>query len=231
MNRNIIFASCKGQKEKHPYQDFIQVVKSDGYLLAALADGLGSSRFSSRGASLICLILAEQFERGFSSGMTFEDILFEAISSWYDKLDVKGINPKDCLTTSSVLFLKKDERKAYLAQIGDSLLAYRCDGKDVVCLSEDKDFLNETDCIGTSKRSNYHIHEIIFENSLDFLIASDGFGDEIMKDNIGGLFDYFISSYSSVRPDRRGKALKKEIVETMQDKNNDDKSVIFGWIR
>ena len=231
MPYNIIYASCKGKKDGHPYQDFIQVVESDRYTLATLADGLGSSKFSSRGASLICSILAEQFEKGIFTSSSISDILESSISCWYNRLEEKGFSTKDFLTTSSLMFLMKGQKIAYFAHIGDSLLAYRCNGDELVCITEDKDFLNETSCIGTDFWPSYDVKEVAFKESIDFIIASDGFGDEICLENIGGLFDYFIESYSRVKYEKRNKVLKNELVEAMRVKNNDDKSIIFGWIR
>ena len=45
----------------------------------------------------------------------------------------------------------------------------------------------------------------------------------------GSLFDYFKIKYSKLREKKRNSALKIELKEAMQDKNNDDKSIIFGW--
>ena len=90
-------------------------------------------------------------------------------------------------------------------------------------LSEEKDFLNETDCIGTSKHPQYTIEEVEINSSLDFIIASDGFGDELIVEKMNQLFDYFIVKYSRTKTDKRNKALKQELTSTMQDKNNDDK--------
>lgn len=231
MEYNVIYASCKGQKEDHPYQDFIQLSETDRFLLAALADGLGSSRFSSRGACMICQVINEQFANDVEKGCSVQDILTSAIDEWYQRLAIKGVSHKDCLTTSSVLFVDKIACKAYFAHIGDSLISYRVKGEPVVCLSEEKDFLNETNCIGTSTPPYYFIAEVDISNGIDFLVASDGFGDELIADRMGDLFDYFKTKYSPIRADKRNKALKIELVETIQNKNNDDKSLIFGWIQ
>lgn len=228
---NVIYASCKGQKEDYPYQDYIKVVETDDYLLAALADGLGSSKQSSRGACLICDVLADLFskyDRETSSvGIVFQD----AVEEWYKRLAQKDVNSKECLTTSSVLFVDKIGGEATFGHIGDSLIAFRKGEEPIQSLSEEKDFLNETDCIGTSKHPQYAIEEVKIDSSLDFIIASDGFGDELIVEKMDQLFNYFIVKYSGIKSDKRNKTLKLELSSTMQNKNNDDKSVIFGWIQ
>ena len=231
MTFDIIYASCKGQKEDHPYQDFIKVASTDNYLLATLADGLGSVPQSSRGACLICDVLVDSFAAYDPAKSSVPDILKGAIEEWYRRLADKGVEAKECLTTSSVLFVDKLAAKATFAHIGDSLIAFRIGDGKVFTTSIEKDFLNETSCIGTSHHPSYEIMEVEITPSLDFLIASDGFGDELIVDKLDQLFNYFIVKYSRTKPDRRNKLLKQELVETMQDKNNDDKSVIFGWIQ
>lgn len=231
MTHNIIYASCKGQKEGHPYQDFIKVSETDKYLLATLADGLGSSKQSSRGACLICDVLVDLFSGYDHNNATVTDILNKSIDEWYKRLEKKDINPKECLTTSSVLFFDKLNPKATFAHIGDSLIAFRKGDEPILVLSEEKDFLNETTCIGTSKRPQYEIKEVEINTSLDFIIASDGFGDELIVDKMDQLFNYFIVKYSRTKLEKRNKTLKIELSSTMKDKNNDDKSIIFGWIQ
>ena len=231
MTYNIIYASCKGQKEDHPYQDFIKVSETDEYLLATLADGLGSSKQSSRGACLICDVLTDLFSRYNRELYSVTDVLREAIEEWYKRLEQKEVNHKECLTTSSVLFVDKHSHRASFAHIGDSLIAFRRGEESVQALSEEKDFLNETNCIGTSKHPQYEIDEVEIDTTLDFISASDGFGDELIVDKMDQLFNYFIVKYSRTKPEKRNKALKIELSSTMKDKNNDDKSVIFGWIQ
>lgn len=228
---NVIYASCKGQKEDYPYQDFIKVVETDAYLLAALADGLGSSKQSSRGACLICDVLADLFAKYDRETSSVANVFQNAIEEWYKRLEQKGVNSKECLTTSSALFVDKLSSKAIFGHIGDSLIVYRKGKETIHSLSEEKDFLNETDCIGPSKHPQYRIEEVEMDSTLDFIIASDGFGDELIKEKTDLLFDYFIEKYSRARPKKRNATLKKELAATMQNKNNDDKSVIFGWIQ
>ncbi len=228
---NVIYASCKGQKEDYPYQDYIKVTETDGYFLAALADGLGSSKQSSRGACLICDVLADMFSKFDRETSSVANVLQDAIEEWYKRLEQKEVNAKECLTTSSLLFVDKLSGKAAFGHIGDSLIAFRKGDGPIQSLSEEKDFLNETECIGTSIHPRYTIEELEIDSTLDFIIASDGLGDELIVEKMDQLFNYFIVKYSRIKSDKRNRTLKLELSETMQNKNNDDKSVIFGWIQ
>ena len=231
MTYNIIYASCKSPKGDHPYQDFIKVSETERYLLAALADGLGSSKHSAKGASLICDVLSDLFSKFYFGNSSVREILHNAIGEWYKRLEKKEVNPKDYLTTSSFIFIDKNSHKATFGFIGDSLIAFRKGASPIITLSEEKDFLNETNCIGTSKHPQYNITEIDIDSSLDFIIASDGFGDELIAEKIGQLFNYLIGKYSRTKPQKRNRDFKIELSSTMRDKNSDDKSVIFGWIQ
>lgn len=231
MTYNIIYASCKGQKKDYPYQDFIKVSETNRYLLATIADGLGSSKQSARGAYLICDVLTDLFTKFESGESSVASYLQDAIEEWYKRLKQKEVNPQECLTTSSFLFIDKHCHKATFGHIGDSLIAFRKGGNHVISFSEEKDFLNETSCIGTIKHPQYKIEEVDMDPSLDFIIASDGFGDELIVDKMDQLFNYLIVKYSKTKPEKRNRAFKIELSSIMKDKNNDDKSVIFGWIQ
>ena len=129
----------------------------------------------------------------------------------------------------AAIIINKLSHIAYLCQIGDSPIFYRIDEEDVNILSSEKEFLNETDCIGPSSHPSFSVVEKKISKRIDFLIATDGFGDEVVHEAAGSLFDYFKIKYSKLREKKRNSALKIELKEAMQDKNNDDKSIIFGW--
>lgn len=229
MKYNVISASCKGRSKDHIYQDHLRIFESETCLLAVVADGLGSAVSSSRGSDLICQVISE-----FASCIDWRihdipEILNTSVSEWYRRLEVKGVAARDCCTTCSVIIVNKPGCIAYLCQIGDSPIFFRIDEENVTILSSEKEFLNETDCIGPSTRPSFSVVERKFSKKIEFLIATDGFGDEVVPDAADSLFDYFKTKYSKIREKKRNSALKNELMETMQDKNNDDKSIIFGW--
>ena len=229
MKYNVISATCKGRSKGHIYQDHLRVFESETCLLAVVADGLGSVVSSSRGSELICQVISE-----FASNIDWRihdipETLNTSVSEWYRRLEVKGVSARDCCTTCSAIIINKLSHIAYLCQIGDSPIFYRIDEENVNILSSEKEFLNETDCIGPSSHPSFSVVEKNFSKRIDFLIATDGFGDEVVHEAAGSLFDYFKIKYSKLREKKRNSALKIELKEAMQDNNNDDKSIIFGW--
>jgi len=229
MKYNIISASCKGRSEGHIYQDHVRVFESETCLMAVVADGLGSVVSSSRGSELICQILSEVASNIDWRIHNVTEILNTSVSEWYRRLEAKGVATRDCCTTCSAVVINKINRIVYFCIIGDSPIFYRIDKEKVNILSSDKEFLNETDCIGPSEHPVFSVQERCFSSGIDFLVATDGFGDEVVPEAADSLFDYFKTKYSKIRYKKRNSVLKMELVETMQDKNKDDKSIIFGW--
>ncbi len=227
----IIRASCKGKKDGFPYQDYVSVQEYHSYSFAIVADGLGSSKSSARGANMICSFLAERFNSVAGYLYDIKEEVGKAIENWYAYFDKLDIPTKDCLTTCSFILVDLEHNIAKIGIIGDSPIFYRVNCGKVVSTLADKDFLNETSCIGTSKKPLFEIREIPFSDKFDFLLCSDGFGDEIIIDKVEALFNYFIERYSGISADKRDKLLKQDLISSMQDKNNDDKSIVFGWTR
>ena len=227
---NIIRASCKGPLSDHQYQDYLTIVDNDKCLMVVVADGLGSARHSARGSELICQILSELANSIDWSVHILPEILNTAMSEWYRRIELKSIDSIDCATTCSTVFIDKDSQCAYVCQVGDSPIFYRNDGSNVHLIVQEKEFSNETSCLGTLSHPKFDIQMVRFEKSFDFLVSSDGFGDEIVPETADELFDYFISKYSRIKPAKRDRTLKIEILNTIQKKNNDDKSIVFGWI-
>lgn len=226
---NVIHASCKGPAKEHRYQDYVLVDETKTYLLACVADGVGSCELSDRGSSLICSVLLELFADPMYVDKFSDSFLQIIINTWYDKLGSKGISAKLCHTTSSFLYIDKLQQRALVGIIGDSPVYFCCNGSPVKALKSEKDFINETESLGGSHHPHYHTYQYSIDGSGEFLLATDGFGDEIMDDAIKALFEYFKSKYSQIPKEQRNVELKKEIMDSVQDKNPDDKSLIFGW--
>lgn len=229
MKYNVISASCKGRSIGHIYQDHLRVFESETCLWAVVADGLGSVVSSSRGSELVCQVLFEVASDIDWRVHDIPEILNTSVSEWYRRLEVKGIPTRDCCTTCSAIIIDKSNSIAYLCQIGDSPIFYRIDEEAVNVLSSEKEFLNETECLGLSVHPSFSVIEKHFHKGIDFLVSTDGFGDEVVLETADSLFDYLINRYSKIRTKKRNSVLKTELMKTMQDKNNDDKSIIFGW--
>lgn len=226
---DVIHATCKGNAENHIYQDYIKFVDGDSCLMAIVADGLGSASKSSVGSELICRLISKWADSIDWNVHNIREVLNTSVIEWYRILEYKGVEAKLCCTTCSVVAVNKLAKHAYLCQIGDSPIFFRKDNEKTQLIDFEKDFLNETECIGTTKKPTFNVSEVDYEDSFDFLVATDGFGDDVNLEMSDQLFDYFITKYRKIRLKKRNVILKKELISAMVDKNNDDKSLIFGW--
>lgn len=218
-----------GSAPDHLYQDYVMVEESENYLIAAIADGLGSKVSSQRGSNLICQLIIDFFKKEDSDRFA-SDFTDRIIEEWYLFLSGKGVSSSDCQTTSSFLFFDKQNSRILMGSIGDSPIFYRQNKEEVETLSHSKEFLNETECIGGRTRPHYRLKELEFNKAFDCLIATDGFADEIIEGREEGLFDYLESKYMKIRVSERDTMLKRELVSTIKGLNPDDKTLFYCWI-
>ena len=218
-----------GTALEHRYQDYVMVEESVSYLIAAIADGLGSKVSSQRGSNLICQLIIDFFKKDdadrFAPGFTDR-----IIEEWYQFLSGKGVSCSDCQTTSSFLFFDKLSSMILMGSIGDSRILYRQNKEEVVALSNFKEFLNETECIGGRSHPHYTLKELSFDEHFDCLIATDGFADEILEGKEDGLFNYLESKYTRIRVSERDTMLKRELISFIKGLNPDDKTLFYCWI-
>jgi len=229
LTTEIIKVSCKGVKEnKIPNQDHIQIAENNECLVVSVSDGLGSSKYSLIGAKLAGRLLVGGFENK-KKYYNDEQFIISLPKKWRKIIKFKSGDVKDYRTTNSFIIVLKQEHKIITGRIGDVLIAIRIDGKFQQIQSMEKDFLNETDCLGSGNLESYDVSKYNFVNSYEFLIATDGIGDELNIEKVDTLFDYLLSKYKTISKKKRNIILKKEITLNLNDKNNDDKSLVFVW--
>lgn len=229
LTTTIIQASVRGNKEEEiPNQDFIQLMENDDILIATVSDGLGSSKHSLDGAKLACKTVIKKI---IDFQLTTElQILNEQIKTvWESEINKLPYSIKDYRTTNSFVAVSKKDKKIIVGQLGDVLISIRIDGLFRYLRSTSKDFSNETDCLGSGRKENFNLALYEFGHSFDFLIASDGIGDELETGKIESLHDYFKSKFKHIDASKRNDVLKQDIENFVTEKNNDDKSLVFIW--
>jgi serine/threonine protein phosphatase PrpC len=199
------------KKDNHPYQDYLIVEDNDDCLIATLSDGLGSSLHSSEGAQIACRTIVDYFKNALNQPFDTNCINEYILREWESRIREKSQVIADYRTTNSFVVVLKKTKRIIVGQIGDSLVAYRMDGNRIQMSISDKDFLNETDCLGNRKNPKYELNSYQYQNNLEFLIASDGFGDELISDKMDSLFDYFKTKYAKISRKNRNHELKTEI--------------------
>lgn len=211
-----------------PNQDSILIYEDNKLLITTVSDGLGSSINSLEGAQLACKVVVDYFredDRSISPAFLSKTIPQE----WKKLISERAGDRRDYRTTNSFVIILKHEKKIIIGRLGDVLVAIRVDGLFIPISSFEKEFINETECLGSNGNPEYEILLHDFQKSFEFLIASDGIGDELVNDKVELLFDYLKTKYASIKNNERNDLLIKEILQTLTDKNNDDKSLVFAW--
>ena len=135
----------------------------------------------------------------------------------------------DYRTTNSFVSVFKKEKIIIAGQLGDVMISLRIDGLFRHFETTQKEFSNETDCLGSGKSVKYKIAKYEFGHSFDFLIATDGISDEIDPLKFEAFQDYLKDKFQNLSIDNRNIELQSEIENIMKDKNNDDKSLLYTW--
>ena len=194
------------------------------FLCVVVADGLGSKPNSKHGAATICELVAKNLVADVSVEFAVE----KAISNWYD-IVTREKTKTDYSTTCSFAIIDKLNSFITIGQIGDSPVWVRTDKNTIITMMPDKDFSNETECIGGYPMPMFRLRSMSFDNNLEILISTDGFGEEIMDGAICGLLDYLKEQYSVINTKERNLLFTQEIHNSIGLKNNDDKSVFYIW--
>lgn len=224
-----IQATVAGDKPDNlPNQDYIQVFENDTSFIGSVSDGLGSSLRSNDGARLACECVIEIFKNE-NSEVDFNTLSDKITKHWQHLVEQNKGLIKDYRTTNSFVSVFKKEKIILAGQLGDVMISLRIDGLFRHFETTQKEFSNETDCLGSGKNERYKIAKYEFGHSFDFLIATDGISDEIEPLKLEAFQNYLKDKFQNVSINKRNIELQSEIENIMEDKNNDDKSLLYTW--
>ena len=224
-----IQATVSGDKpDKIPNQDYILVFDNDTIFIGAVSDGLGSSLHSKEGARLACECVIDILKKEVSV-IDFNTLSDKITKQWQHLVEQNNGLINDYRTTSSFVSVFKKEKIIIAGQLGDVMISLRIDGLFRHFETTQKEFSNETDCLGSGKNERYKIAKYEFGHSFDFLIATDGISDEIEPLKFEAFQNYLKDKFQNLSIDDRNIELQSEIENIMKDKNNDDKSLLYTW--
>ena len=224
-----IQATIHGDKPDNiPNQDYIQTFENDTIYIVSVSDGLGSSLLSDEGARLACECVIDVLKKE-SSEVDFKNLSEKITNEWQQLVEQKQGLIKDYRTTNSFVFVLKNENTIIAGQLGDVMISLRIDGLFRHFETTQKEFSNETDCLGSGRKESFRLAKYNFGHSFDFLIATDGISDEIEPSKMEAFHDYLKSKFQNVLPENSNNELQSEIESIMKDKNNDDKSLVYTW--
>ena len=226
---NTIQASVRGNKPNQiPNQDHIAIFENDIHLIVSVADGLGSSLHSLEGARIACECVINAAQN-WKIDQQLSELDLMIRKNWDNIIAQKDEGFKNYRTTSSFITVFKKDKKILIGQLGDIWVSIQTDGLFQQLCSSDKDFLNETECLGSGRDQKFKICMLEFLQSFNFLLATDGIGDELNIVTIEALHNFFINKFEDIESLNRNNILEKDIVQFINEKNNDDKSLVFTW--
>jgi serine/threonine protein phosphatase PrpC len=224
-----IQATVSGDKPDNiPNQDYIQVFENENIFIGSVSDGLGSSVNSKDGARLACECVIDILKKQ-NSKVDFNTLSDKITKQWQQLIKQNNGLIKDYRTTNSFISVFKNEKIVFAGQIGDVMISLRIDGLFRHFETTQKEFSNETDCLGSGKNEQYKIAKYEFGYSFDFLIATDGISDEIEPSKMEAFQNYLKNRFEFLSLENRNNELHSEIETLMKEKNNDDKSLLYAW--
>ena len=224
-----IQATVPGDKPDNlPNQDYIQVFENDTIFIGSVSDGLGSSLRSNDGARMACECVVDILKNE-NSEVNLNTLSDKITKQWQHLVEQNNGLIRDYRTTNSFVSVFKKEKIILAGQLGDVMISLRIDGLFRHFETTQKEFSNETDCLGSGKNERYKIAKYEFGHSFDFLIATDGISDEIDPLKLEAFQNYLKGKFQNVSTDKRNIELQSEIENIMEDKNNDDKSLLYTW--
>ena len=224
-----IQATVSGDKPDNiPNQDYLQVFENETIFVGSVSDGLGSSLNSKDGARLACECVIDILK---SENLDIEiyTLSDKITKQWQHLVEQNNGLIKDYRTTNSFITVFKKEKIILAGQLGDVMISLRIDGLFRHFEATQKEFSNETDCLGSGKNERYKIAKYEFGHSFDFLIATDGISDEIEPLKLEAFQNYLKDKFQNISLENRNSELQSEIEIIMRDKNNDDKSLLYTW--
>ena len=212
------------QELKEPNQDCITIQGFCGGWIAAVADGLGSNRYSHIGSKHACQVAANILRQSDDS-RHMDDLLRAIHVEWKNK--ISPLYPHDASTTLLFVKINRDGRFR-VAQLGDGLLLIRSNGQFSRLTPTRKGYGNQTEALGT-------------EFKLKDWLWADGYLSKkndaivLMTDGISDDLDYeYLSEFVTAleqdlqhRNRRTGRRwLQRELEEWSTPMHSDDKSLI-----
>ena len=198
-------------------QDSFKIYSDENQVIIVVADGLGSAAYSKEGSQRITEVSIEIL----SNTDDFNGVYLNILNEW--KKELEGtINQYD--TTLKFLKIKND--KIVYGGVGDGWISIKSD-KGLVNMVAENTFSNQTDSIlSFNLKEKFSVNEYELSDNLVGLVSTDGFSEDMDKDNSFGLLDgidkELASNEKSFIEDTKNTLLNWP-VET----NRDDKTVVI----
>ena len=187
-------------------QDSFKIYSDENQVIIVVADGLGSAAYSKEGSQRITEVAIEII----SNTDDFNGVYLNILNEWKKELE-GNINQYD--TTLKFLKIKND--MIVYGGGGDGWISIKSDkGLVLVNMVAENTFSNQTDSIlSFNLKEKFSVNEYELSDKLVGLVSTDGFSEDMDKDNSFGLLD----------------GIDKELANNEESFIEDTKNTLLNW--
>ena len=198
-------------------QDSFKIYSDENQVIIVVADGLGSAAYSKEGSQRITEVSIEIL----SNTDDFNGVYLNILNEWKKELE-GNINQYD--TTLKFLKIKND--MIVYGGVGDGWISIKSD-KGLVNMVAENTFSNQTDSIlSFNLKEKFSVNEYELSDNLVGLVSTDGFSEDMDKDNSFGLLDGIDKELAS-NEESFIEDTKNTLLNWPVETNRDDKTVII----
>lgn len=198
-------------------QDSFKIYSDENQVIIVVADGLGSAAYSKEGSQRITEVAIEIL----SNTDDFNGVYLNILNEWKKELE-GNINQYD--TTLKFLRIKNDV--IVYGGVGDGWISIKSD-KGLVNMVAENTFSNQTDSIlSFNLKEKFSVNEYELGDNLVGLVSTDGFSEDMDKDNSFGLLDGIDKELAS-NEESFIEDTKNTLLNWPVETNRDDKTVVI----
>ena len=198
-------------------QDSFKIYSDENQVIIVVADGLGSAAYSKEGSQRITEVAIEIL----SNTDDFNGVYLNILNEWKKELE-GNINQYD--TTLKFLKIKND--MIVYGGVGDGWISIKSD-KGLVNMVAENTFSNQTDSIlSFNLKEKFSVNEYELSDNLVGLVSTDGFSEDMDKDNSFGLLDGIDKELAS-NEESFIEDTKNTLLNWPVETNRDDKTVVI----
>ena len=198
-------------------QDSFKIYSDENQVIIVVADGLGSAAYSKEGSQRITEVAIEIL----SNTDDFNGVYLNILNEWKKELE-GNINQYD--TTLKFLKIKND--MIVYGGVGDGWISIKSD-KGLVNMVAENTFSNQTDSIlSFNLKEKFNVNEYELGDNLVGLVSTDGFSEDMDKDNSFGLLDGIDKELAS-NEESFIEDTKNTLLNWPVETNRDDKTVVI----
>lgn len=228
--RNFLgFATIKGDSHKKmnmPNQDAVFAKQNKFGIALAVADGVGSHKFSQYGSKAAVRSVQEAFLSFELGEIQTSDITKTIFEIFKRKIPSKYA---DQSSTTCIFAYLSNKTGLYVGQIGDGLCYIKINDKFTQLKDKDDCFANLVIPLNASKETarwktrHFNVKD---SDKIEMMLATDGISGDIIPGKEEECLDYYLEKIKKTNPFWRNVIIKKQLKSWDVPGSGDDKTMI-----